>query len=101
LQKYSNKKVIFAGAPGTEVEPSALARDSATTMNGTIMFCDQKQPHIQVRWEKVAYDAKWTARHQESNRGQQSGPVFQLALFFHLPLAQRLLVSRCAFLLPK
>jgi len=29
-----------------------------TTMNGTIVFRDQKEPHIRVRWEKVAYAAK-------------------------------------------
>jgi hypothetical protein len=58
LQKYSGKEVVFAGAPDSELDTSTLARDSATTMNGTIIFRDQKAPHIQVRWEKVAYDAK-------------------------------------------
>ena len=27
-------------------------------MNGIIMFNDKKEPHIRVRWQKVAYDAK-------------------------------------------
>ena len=58
LQKYSDKEVVFAGAPDSEFDTSTLTRDSATTMNGTILFRDQKQPHIRVRWEKVAYDAK-------------------------------------------
>jgi len=58
LQKYSDKEVVFAGAPESEVDTSTLARDSAITMNGTITFRDQKEPHIRVRWEKVAYDTK-------------------------------------------
>jgi len=58
LQKYSDKEVVFAGAPGAQVETSTLLRDSPATMNGIIMFRDQKEPHIRVRWEKVAYDAK-------------------------------------------
>ena len=58
LEKYSEKEVVFAGAPGTEVATSSLFRDDATTMNGVIMFQDQKEPHIRVRWEKVPYDAK-------------------------------------------
>jgi hypothetical protein len=58
LQKYSDKEVVFAGAPGTAVATSTLTRDSATTMNGVIMFNDQKEPHIRVRWEKTGYDAK-------------------------------------------
>jgi Domain of unknown function (DUF6265) len=58
LQKYSDKEVVFAGAPGSEVETSSLFRDTPTTMNGEIMFRNQKAPHIQVRWEKMAYDAK-------------------------------------------
>ena len=58
LEKYSEKEVVFAGAPGTEVATSSLFRDSATTMNGVIMFQNQSAPHIRVRWEKVAYDAK-------------------------------------------
>jgi hypothetical protein len=58
LQKYSDKEVVFAGAPGMEVSTSSLFRDTPTTMNGVIMFNDQKEPHIRVRWEKVAYDAK-------------------------------------------
>lgn len=58
LQKYSDKEVVFAGAPGAQVDTSTLQRDSPTTMNGIIMFRDQKEPHIRVRWEKVAYDAK-------------------------------------------
>lgn len=58
LQKYSDKEVVFAGAPGSEVETSSLFRDTPTTMNGVIIFRNQKAPHIQVRWEKVAYDAK-------------------------------------------
>lgn len=57
LQKYSDKEIVFAGAPGTEVESSSLFRDSPTTMDGLIMFRSQKEPHIKVRWEKVAYDA--------------------------------------------
>ncbi len=58
LQKYSEKEVIFAGAPGAQVATSTLLRDSPTTMDGIIMFTDGKEPHIRVRWEKVAYDAK-------------------------------------------
>jgi uncharacterized protein DUF6265 len=58
LQKYSEKEVVFAGAPESELDTSTLARDSSTTMNGTIIFRDEKEPHIRVRWEKVAYDAK-------------------------------------------
>lgn len=58
LQKYSDKEVVFAGAPGTAVATSTLTRDTPTTMNGLIMFNDQKEPHIRVRWEKTGYDAK-------------------------------------------
>jgi hypothetical protein len=58
LQKYNDKEVVFAGAPGMEVETSSLFRDTPNTMNGMIMFRNQKTPHIQVRWEKVAYEAK-------------------------------------------
>ncbi|HEU5415500.1 MAG TPA: DUF6265 family protein [Candidatus Angelobacter sp.] len=58
LQKYSDKEIVFAGGPGSGVETSVLLRDTPTTMNGVIMFRDQKISHIQVRWEKVAYDAK-------------------------------------------
>ena len=58
LQKFSDKEVVFAGAPGAQVDTSTLQRDSATTMNGIIMFRDQKEPHVRVRWEKVGYDAK-------------------------------------------
>lgn len=58
LQKYSDKEVVFAGAPGAQVDTSTLLRDSPTTMNGIIMFRDQKEAHIRVRWEKVAYGAK-------------------------------------------
>lgn len=58
LQKYSDKEVVFAGAPGSEVETSSLFRDTPTTMNGVIKFRKQKIPHIQVRWEKVAYEGK-------------------------------------------
>jgi uncharacterized protein DUF6265 len=56
LQKYSEKEVVFAGAPGMQVASSSLFRDSPTTMDGIIMFADQKAPHVRVRWEKVAYD---------------------------------------------
>lgn len=55
---YNYKEVVFAGAPGTQVETSSLFRDTSTTMNGVIRFKDQKEPHIQVRWEKVAADAR-------------------------------------------
>ncbi len=58
LQKYSDKEVVFAGTPATEVETSSLFRDSPATMNGVIIFRNQKDPHIRVRWEKVAYDGK-------------------------------------------
>jgi hypothetical protein len=58
LQQYSDKEVVFAGMPDTEVATSTLQRESATTMNGIIMFRDSKEPHIRVRWEKVPYDAK-------------------------------------------
>lgn len=58
MQKYNDKEVVFAGAPGSEVETSSLLRDTPTTMNGVIIFRNQKAPHIQVRWEKVAYDAR-------------------------------------------
>lgn len=70
LEKYSDKEAVFAGAPGTEVETSSLFRDSPTTMNGVITFRNQKDPHIRVRWEKVAYDANvnYTAAASASNR---------------------------------
>ncbi len=58
LQKYSDSEVVFAGAPGAQVSTSTLRRDSPTTMDGVIMFSGQNEPHIRVRWEKVAYDAK-------------------------------------------
>lgn len=58
LQKYSNKEVVFAGVPGSPIETSSLNRDTPSTMNGVIIFRNQKAPHIQVRWEKVGYDAK-------------------------------------------
>jgi hypothetical protein len=58
LQKYSDKEVVFAGAPDSELDTSTLTRDSATTMNGTIIFRNQKEPHIRVRWEKVPYNSK-------------------------------------------
>jgi Domain of unknown function (DUF6265) len=58
LEKYSEKEVVFAGAPGTQVATSSLFRDGNTAMNGVIIFQNQKEPHIRVRWEKVAYDAK-------------------------------------------
>ena len=57
LQKYSDKEVVFTGAPGAQVTTSTLLRDTPVTMNGIIMFHDQKEPHIRVRWEKVPYDA--------------------------------------------
>ncbi len=57
LQKYSDREVVFVGAPGSQVATSTLLRDTPATMNGVIMFNDQKEPHIRVRWEKVAYDA--------------------------------------------
>lgn len=58
LQKYTDKEVVFAGDATSEVETSSLLRDSPTTMNGIIMFRNQKDPHIRVRWEKVGYDSK-------------------------------------------
>jgi Domain of unknown function (DUF6265) len=58
LQKYTDKEVVFVGGAGAQVETSSLFRDSATTMNGVILFKDQAQPHIRVRWEKVPYDAR-------------------------------------------
>jgi hypothetical protein len=58
LQKYGEKEVVFAGTPDSEIETSTLLRDSPSTMNGVIMFRNNKEPHIRVRWEKVAYDAK-------------------------------------------
>ncbi len=58
LQKYSDAEVVFVGAPGSQVATSSLFRDSPSTMDGVIMFNDQKEPHIRVRWEKVPYDAK-------------------------------------------
>ena len=58
LQKFSDKEVVFAGPPGAQVATSTLLRNSPTTMNGIIIFKDQKEPHIRVSWEKVAYDAK-------------------------------------------
>jgi Domain of unknown function (DUF6265) len=58
LEKYSDREVVFAGAPGTEVATSSLFRDGDTVMSGVIIFQNQKEPHIRVRWEKVAYDAK-------------------------------------------
>ena len=35
LQKYNDKEVVFAGAPGTQVATSSLFRDGDTAMNGT------------------------------------------------------------------
>jgi Domain of unknown function (DUF6265) len=58
LQKFSDREIVFAGVPGCEVDTSTLFRDTPTTMNGLIMFRNQKEPHIRVHWEKVAYDAK-------------------------------------------
>lgn len=57
LKNYSNKEVVFAGVPGSDVVTSTLTRDTPTTMNGTIILTDSKEPHIQVRWEKVDYAA--------------------------------------------
>lgn len=57
LQKYSDKEVVFAGAPGSQVDTSTLLRDSPASMKGTIIFRNQSEPHVRVRWEKVAYDA--------------------------------------------
>jgi hypothetical protein len=57
LKKYSDKEIVFAGAPGSQVATSTLFRDTPATMNGVIVFQDQKEPHIRVRWEKVPYDA--------------------------------------------
>jgi hypothetical protein len=54
--------VVFAGAPDSELLSSTLDRDSPTTMNGTILFRNSKMPHIQVRWEKLDYNAPWPAR---------------------------------------
>lgn len=62
LQKYTAKQVVFAGAPDSELLTSTLDRDTSTTMNGTIMFRDSKTPHIQVRWEKVDYNAAWPGK---------------------------------------
>lgn len=62
LQKYSDKQVIFAGSPDSELLTSTLDRDTPTTMNGTILFRDSKAPHIQVHWEKVDYNAPWPAK---------------------------------------
>lgn len=55
LKKYSDKEVVFAGVPGSDVVTSTLVRDTPTTMNGTIILTDSKEPHIRVRWEKVDY----------------------------------------------
>jgi hypothetical protein len=55
LKKYSEKEVVFAGVPGSEVVTSTLVRDTPTTMNGTIILTASKEPHIHVRWEKVDY----------------------------------------------
>lgn len=57
LKEYGDKEIVFGGAPGSQITTSSLYRDTASTMNGVIMFADQKEPHIRVRWEKVAYDA--------------------------------------------
>jgi hypothetical protein len=57
LKKFTKEEIIFAGAPGSQVVTSTLARDSATTMNGTIILTDSNEPHIKVRWEKVDYGA--------------------------------------------
>ncbi len=58
LRKFSDKEIVFVGAPGSQVATSSLLRDSASTMDGVIVFNEQKEPHIRVRWEKVAYEAK-------------------------------------------
>jgi Domain of unknown function (DUF6265) len=57
LRKYSASEVVFAGEPGSQVDTSSLFRDTTNSMNGVIMFKDQKEPHIRVRWEKVPYNA--------------------------------------------
>lgn len=62
LKKYSDKEVVFAGVPGSEVVTSTLVRDTPTTMNGTIVLTSAKEPHIQVRWEKVDYAAPVTTK---------------------------------------
>ncbi|HKT12805.1 MAG TPA: DUF6265 family protein [Terriglobia bacterium] len=58
LRAYSDKQVVFAGVPRTQIETSSLFRDSPTAMRGVILFKEQRIPHIEVRWEKVAYDAR-------------------------------------------
>lgn len=68
LLKYSDKEVIFAGAPGTEIATSSLFRTSPSTMNGVIIFKGQNAPHIQVRWEKVAYDAQVSYNAAQENK---------------------------------
>ena len=57
LRSYSDKEVVFAGAPGTDVVTSTLARATPTKMTGTIVLTDPKEPHIEVHWEKVDYAA--------------------------------------------
>ena len=72
LQKYSDKEVVFAGVPGSEIETSALLRASPTTMNGVIMFRHQAEPHIRVRWERVDYDAKVDYKIEPPSDGRAS-----------------------------
>jgi hypothetical protein len=57
LKSYSDKEVVFAGAPGTDVVTSTLARKTPTTMTGTIVLTNPKEPHIEVHWEKTDYAA--------------------------------------------
>ena len=68
LQKFGDKELVFAGAPGTEIATSSLFRTSPSTMNGVIIFKGQNAPHIQVRWEKVAYDAKVNYNSAQENK---------------------------------
>jgi len=55
LAKYSESEVVFEGAPGSEVKTSTLFRHGGESMDGVIMMVDQKAPHIEVKWTKIAY----------------------------------------------
>src|SRR5258708_14101640 len=46
LQKYSDKEVVFTGAPGTAVSTPTPFPARATTHNSVIMFHDTKEPPL-------------------------------------------------------
>lgn len=55
LTKYSDKEIVFEGAPGTQVKTSTLLRHGARSMDGVVVMFDQQSPHIEVKWTKIEY----------------------------------------------